>query len=288
MNQDRDGITEEVIKKQVDWGDGSFDQGLEYPHVVFGEPGYRGHLEGVTRVRKYHGFSVYYDGRALGSRWTGIKLTAEMVDRGGEISRKGWRFKKDSWLEKQGYQVSQHKDYNNEKGKRVWDRGHMVSFDDSRGWGEASARDSFYTSNVWPQLGVLNQRAWLRLEEVCTEYARDYGVVWVLTGPVFEGEGKTIGRAFLSGRKVWGPDGFYKVLVRGSKDGGIEVLAFYLPQKGSNVSGIDLQRYVVSIDEVEAMTGLDFLHEIEDSLEELIESERGVMWADIKGRGKGF
>ncbi|QQE12208.1 DNA/RNA non-specific endonuclease [Planctomycetota bacterium] len=280
-------IEKEVKVEVIPWPKGAWDLGSEEPHVVFGEPTYVRHNSKLMTVRKYRGFSVYYDGQAMGPRWTAIKLTAEMADAHGEVKRSS-KFKSDKWLVRNGYEVSNHKDYNNEKGKRVWDRGHMVQFDDARGWGYDAGKDSFYTTNVWPQVGKLNQLAWLQLERICTEYARDYGVVWVFTGPVFKGEGKSMGSGFLPGRKVWKPDGFYKIVVRKSAGDKVEALAFYLPNVESRVKGMALSKYVVSVDEIEGMTGLDFMYELNDVVEDKVEAKRGPMWRDVKGKGKGF
>ena len=44
---------------------------------------------------------------------------------------------------------------------------------------------------------------------------------------------------------------------------------------------VDLSDYLTSIDEIEDETGLDFLSELEDDLEDEIESEVWEIWPDL-------
>lgn len=89
-------------------------------------------------------------------RWTPIKLTRQMADANSHLKRqKG--FKIDQTLKQKGYRVTKHDDYKNPTRVRRWDRGHMVQFDDARGYAEQAGKDSFYTSNICPQLSLLNQ-----------------------------------------------------------------------------------------------------------------------------------
>ena len=74
---------------------------------------------------------------------------------------------------------------------------------------------------------------------------------------------KTIGE-----EKVSVPNAFYKVLID-NNSGATKVLAFILPHKESNKP---LYEFVVSVDEVEKRTGIDFFHELDDTTENRIEA----------------
>ena len=163
----------------------------------------------------------------------------------------------DKLLKEKGFDLPSHNDYKNLPRSRKWNRGHMVQFDDARGYGEKAAEESFYTTNICPQLGAHNQRGWLALEQRCTEFARDYNVVWIYTGPIY-GKDKV---PFAEGRNIPNPAAFYKIVVSVNEDSkGVKVLAFKTPHEPIPRNA-DLSKYLVSVREIENETGLNFLHE---------------------------
>ena len=68
------------------------------------------------------------------------------------------------------------------------------------------------------------------------------------------------------------PRVFYKIIVRGNKEE-LELIAFLLPHKESEAS---LQQYVVSVDRLERLTGINFFEKLTDSLEERVESKASL------------
>lgn len=257
----------------IEWP--SLNTTSENPHIVFGAPSYATPDNQHQMTRDYHGFTVFYDDQILASRWTCIKLTKDMADANGSIDRES-SFSTDIVLKDAGLLVTKHADYNNPPGSKAWARGHMVQFDDARGWGVDAAKDSFLTSNITPQLQAHNSGAWLALEKLCTEYARDYKVVWVYTGPIYTKNPKP----FASGRKIPKPTAFYKVLISPGDSGTVDVLAFIVPHKAMPQS-TDVSQFLASIDEVEKRTGLDFLRDLPDPVEDVVESIVWEMWPNI-------
>jgi endonuclease G len=67
------------------------------------------------------------------------------------------------------------------------------------------------------------------------------------------------------------PNAFYKIVLHqdGSK---VEALAFILPN--NDLRGHELGEYLVSIDEIEALTGLDFFAALPDDIENALESAK--------------
>lgn len=65
---------------------------------------------------------------------------------------------------------------------------------------------------------------------------------------------------------------FFKIVVDVTDDSNIRTLAFVVPQVASDFSLIN--QYLASIDQVEALTGLDFLEMLEDIQEDAIEAEK--------------
>lgn len=151
-----------------------------------------------------------------------------------------------------------------------YDRGHMApSYAIARVYGKDAQLDTFLMSNITPQKPNLNQKLWQRLEEAEIDiFARQFGAVWVVTGPIFGPDSKRL----RSSLWVEIPESFYKIYVVPARTGREpQMLAFVVPQ---NVKGTEsLDRFLASVDHVEALTGFDFFHELEDGLENRLEAQ---------------
>ena len=138
--------------------------------------------------------------------------------------------------------------------------------------------ETFYMSNMSPQAGSLNRGIWKDLESQVRVWAKTFGRVYVVSGPVLEkpaSEYSSIGE-----NRVVVPDFYYKVILapiykdendRMSPDDASSVasIAFIFPNE--KCSG-ELFDYAVTIDEVEERTKLDFFSLLDDEIEEQIES----------------
>ena len=156
-----------------------------------------------------------------------------------------------------------------------FDRGHLApNFAMSRFHGRAAQLASFRMSNITPQKAQLNQKLWQRMEEIeASVYAADSAALYVIAGPVFD---KTP-RRLDSGVAV--PNGFFRIWLRRLADGELQVLAFIVPQQ---VNGYEpLNNFLVAVDEVEALTGLDFYHH-------LPQHQQAVLEAQIRPQDWGF
>jgi endonuclease G len=150
-----------------------------------------------------------------------------------------------------------------------YDRGHLAPNNlIATRYGRAAQHQTFLMTNISPQAPNLNRKLWQRLEEITDEvFARRYPSFWVVTGPVFSARPQ-----HLDGyKRIAVPEAFYKIFIR--DDGGADgprALAFLMPQtvKGNE----DLRSFLVSIDEIERRTGLDFVHELPDTVEQALEA----------------
>lgn len=138
-----------------------------------------------------------------------------------------------------------------------YDRGHMApNYAMAVCHGEQAQYASFLMTNVVPQLHGLNAGFWKDLElRIAQRYSERYGEVWVANGPVFlpNRESRYIGPA---DTRVRVPDAFWMVVSRRTADGRLHAEAFLVPHQ-EIWRDLDLSRYLVSIDEVERVTGLD-------------------------------
>ena len=124
--------------------------------------------------------------------------------------------------------------------------------------------DTFYTSNISPQNHDFNAGIWNRLEQKVRFWAVKNDGLIVITAGVLKGNLKSIGT-----EKVIVPKYFYKILL--SRTGGnYKMIAFLVPNEKSSKSIFD---YVVSVDKLESITGIDFFPQLEDNLENSLEKK---------------
>ena len=119
-------------------------------------------------------------------------------------------------------------------------------------WSNDAMSATFMMSNVCPQDHDLNKYGWNDLELKVREWARRDKKLVVYTGPVYtSSKPQRIGKR----NKVSVPDAFFKVIYAPTAKPE-RAIAFIMPNEPCNG---DLRDYVVTIDEVERLTGLDFL-----------------------------
>ncbi len=160
-----------------------------------------------------------------------------------------------------------------------YDRGHMCQKLIAYRLGEDADWNTHTVLNAAPQLHEFNDGIWGDLEERAADWADRYGQVWVICGPIFTNKkpSKWIGDE--GEVRVAVPDAFFKIVVR-KRESSIEVLAFLYPHKNLGSKGpFDHRPYIVSVDTVEARTGLDFLDRLPDAEETKMESKpAAALW----------
>ena len=143
-----------------------------------------------------------------------------------------------------------------------FDRGHLCPAGD-RKYSRARHDETFLTSNISPQNHDFNSGIWNTLEQKVRYWANKYDGLFVVCGGILEKGLKTIGE-----EEVSVPEQFFKVLID-NNTGTTKMIAFLMPHKKSNQP---LYEFVVSVDEIEALTGIDFFPELEDGIESKLEA----------------
>lgn len=142
-----------------------------------------------------------------------------------------------------------------------YDRGHLAPAGDMKRNYEAMS-ESFFLSNMSPQLNAFNGGVWNRLENEVRTLAKRLGMLYIVTGPILKDSiSKQIG-----GNHVSVPSAYYKVMYAPEQE---EAIAFIVPHEASRQ---DLGAFIVSIDSVEKVTGINFWASMEDSLEQKLEA----------------
>lgn len=136
-------------------------------------------------------------------------------------------------------------------------RGHQVPSADRLCSYNANVQ-TFYGSNMTPQLNAHNEGIWQTLESKVRTLANTSDTTYVVTGCVVEGS--TTFTQDSDGKKMTVPVGYYKVLLRYSKSSTISTwaaMAFYTEHKSYSGS-TSLRSLAMSVDELEEMLGMDF------------------------------
>lgn len=219
---------------------------LEIPSMPKGKQG---------QIIQRTGYTLAYDKKTKTPQWVAWELTKEET--------KGNHERTDKFLP----------DPNVEGAKVVttdytgsgYDRGHMAPAGDMK-WSKKAMEESFYMSNICPQIHHLNTGDWNELEANTRKWARRYGSVYVTCGPIYNGSRRT---QYIGKNRVKVPDAFFKVILIQSPKKTCALGFFFENEAGQR----PLNEYLVSIDYLEQTTGIDFFPALPDELENVLEAE---------------
>lgn len=147
-----------------------------------------------------------------------------------------------------------------------WSRGHMCPAGDNK-WDGAAMYDTFSLVNVCPQNANLNSGLWNSIEMDCRRWARKFGDIYIVCGPIFMNrEHETIGS-----NKVMVPEAFFKVIL--CLNGTPKAIGLIV-RNTDGTKKRDL--YYNTIDQVERITGMDFFPALPDDIENVVEAEANI------------
>lgn len=197
-------------------------------------------------------YVVSYNSSTKNPNWVAWHLTADHAD--GDIPRQN-DFIEDTSVPTPRATLA---DYRGSG----YDRGHMCPAGDNK-WDSEAMYESFYLTNMCPQNSSLNSGVWNKIEMDCRAWAKRYGDIYIVCGPVYMNKvHETIGE-----NKVFVPEAFFKVvLCLNGNPKGIGIIA----RNTDGLSKRDL--YYNSIDQVERITGYDFFFSLPDDVEDAVES----------------
>lgn len=147
---------------------------------------------------------------------------------------------------------------NGDYSKSGYDRGHLAPAADM-GWSAKTMAESFYFSNMSPQVPAFNRGIWKRTEELVRTWAIAYDSLYVVTGPVLNGNLPSIGANHVSI-----PHYYYKVILDYHRPE-VKAIGIIMPNAASSET---IKHFAVSVDSVEHITGIDFfplLNDVEES-----------------------
>lgn len=214
-------------------------------------------LEGISeQIIRKAAYLVSYNKDTKLPNWVAWHLTADHTE--GSVRRMG------NFYEEEGVAIPRAtlEDYRGSG----WSRGHMCPAGDNK-WNETAMYESFSLVNVCPQNANLNSGLWNSIEIDCRRWARQFGNVYIICGPVFlNREHETIGT-----NEVFVPEAFFKVVL--CLNGTPKALGIICRNTDGNRKR-DL--YYNSVDQVERITGYDFFPALSDDIENVVEAEADI------------
>lgn len=232
------------------------------PHLVMGNPSNAGENPNNYLIIKPQ-YALSYSRERGTPNWVSWQLNQSWL---GDVERQD-DFRPDDSLPADWYRVKP-SDYT----RSGYDRGHIVpSADRTSSVKNNSA--TFLMTNIVPQTPDNNRGAWRDLEEYCRYLVKQGKELYIIAG--VDGNSKRIGRK----KEVIAPTYTWKVVVVLDKPGeGIRAIS-----KNTRIIAVNVtnrqntsdnwERYVVSVDEIEAKTGYNFLTQVPESIQQVIESK---------------
>jgi endonuclease G len=167
-----------------------------------------------------------------------------------------------------------------------YDKGHQEPAAD-QGQNQLLQDQTFYMSNMAPQLPQFNRNAWKSLETLARNWVTQNSEAWIFTGPVFY-DPKEDNPATADGTILYDtigvdavavPTHFYKiVIVKDKATGDWKSIAFVMPNVKTYKSPYHLEQYIQSVDWIELHTGLTFMPDLTAAQRIQLKKNKSPMW----------
>lgn len=142
-------------------------------------------------------------------------------------------------------------------------RGHLCPAGDNK-WDLTAMHETFLMTNIIPQDKDLNDGYWNEIEMKCRSWAKKYGDIYIVSGPVpYKKPWATIGE-----KKIVVPEDLFKVVL--CLNGSPKVICFIYHNSGNNKP---MNQSVCSLKEVEQLTGIEFFPTLSKSVKQSIEND---------------
>lgn len=211
------------------------------------------HADGTPfDVTRYHGFQLAFNKANHTPDWVSWSITRDKLD--GNVPRA-----KNFLVDEEIDGCATPADYR----KSGYDKGHMAPAADMK-WHPDAMHDCFYMTNMVPQASSLNTGAWQTLEKNVRNWAKRDGSLVIVAGPIYDSTSQQ--RIGDTGVRV--PASFFKVILATDLETP-RAIAFLYP---NSAAPGNMRDYSTTVDDIEAITGLDFFYNLPDEIEKKVES----------------
>jgi endonuclease G len=213
------------------------------------QPKYGGKYNEIVKHKYYE---LSYNEKYEQANWVYYKLTPEMVN--NKVAERRNNFRSDRLVKTESAQLS---DYS----CSGYDRGHLCPAGDM-GFNKEAISESFLMSNMSPQKPVFNRGGWKKLESEFRNIAKN-NTIYIVTGAILKDGLSTIGK-----NEVSVPEYYYKILYCAKLN---KMIAYLISNEKIDM---DVNVYRVTVDSIESITGIDFYPQLQDEIENKLESVR--------------
>ena len=156
-----------------------------------------------------------------------------------------------------------------------YDHGHIVASADRLCSNDMNYQ-TFFLTNMQPQKNAFNSNLWAKMEDQVrkwnTSSMRD--TLYVCKGGTIDHADQIL---TITGKGLLVPRYFFMaVLCKRSKDtanSGYKAMAFWVEHLNEDHSGDNLKDYIITVDELEELTGIDFFCNLPDDIENKVEAQ---------------
>ena len=157
-----------------------------------------------------------------------------------------------------------------------YQKGHICASQD-RIYDKEANTQTFYMTNIMPMVGNFNGKLWSKMEKQVRTWGKSLGAndtLFIVKGGTIDKEELILDRT-----KEYNGHGphivpkYYFMALYAKTSSGQRMLGFWAEHLNEDKSGDALKSYVVSIDDLEQKTGIDFFCNLSDTIEEQLESK---------------
>ncbi len=152
-----------------------------------------------------------------------------------------------------------------------YDHGHICPSADRLSSFECNYQ-TFYLTNMQPQVNAFNANVWANMEGMVRTWNRNSfrDTLYVCKGGTIDDKNNILRYIGTGASQIPVPKYFFMALLCKNSQG-YKAMAFWIEHKAGYDDGNALKQYVISIDELEEKTGIDFFCNLPDDIEDSVE-----------------
>lgn len=216
-----------------------------FPYIVFSQ-----YQPAGNNIINHNGYSLDYNFIHKQANWVYYTLTSSDLEK---VAKRKNKFKENPKI---NLNQATLKDYK----KSGYDRGHLCPSAD-RISNQEYNNQTFYLSNMSPQKPQFNRDIWKNIEIEVRKNTWQSDTLFIVTGGILTENLPIIG----SGVSV--PEWFYKIIFVKDK---AKMIAYLIRNDRSKAN---TSSFIITVDKIEQITGIDFFHQLPDELENKLESQ---------------
>lgn len=213
------------------------------------------------------GYALRWNSETRNPDWVMEHLNKS--DLKGTANRNGSKFQADTpFLKDKAVKPS---DYDG----KGFDRGHQAPAGDDK-FNQAAMNDTFYMSNMAPQVGLkFNRGEWRLLEESirAAVLCGGHDDIYLVTGPIYDKPSR-----FMKSTPIRVPDAFFKIAYDPTANRAVGYIL-----RNQAYENQDPGKFAVPITQIESATGFVFLPKLPQRDQNVLKSSAGVAWGHSTG-----